>query len=105
MSCDSTWPNEIAAQYTTHDLQPHVILANMKTIAITMDEDTLKRIDGLTAAGNTGNRSRIIREAVREYLLRVERAAEEEREREVFRKHRSKLARQAAALVKEQAKP
>jgi len=47
----------------------------------------------------------VIREAVREYLARVERSAEEEKEKEIFKRHRSRLARQAAALVKEQAKP
>lgn len=78
----------------------------MKTIAITIEEDILERIDRLNASRqDTSNRSRIIRDAVREYLLRVERLAEEEREREIFRKHRGRLARQAAALVKEQAKP
>ena len=77
----------------------------MKTIAITIEDDILERIDRLSAATqNTSNRSRIIREAVREYLTRVERLAEEERERQIFRKHRGRLARQAAALVKEQAK-
>ena len=65
----------------------------------------MERIDRISAATqNTSNRSRIIREAVREYLTRVERLAEEEREKEIFRKHRGRLARQAAALVKEQAK-
>ena len=78
----------------------------MKTIAITIEEDILERIDRLDASRqNTSNRSRIIREAVREYLTRVERLAEEEREKKIFRKHRGRLARQAAALVKEQAKP
>ena len=77
----------------------------MKTIAITIEEDLLNGIDRLTKEQGRSNRSRVIREAVREYLLRVERLTEEEREREVFRRHRGKLARQAAALVKEQAKP
>jgi len=77
----------------------------MKTIAITIEEDTLDRIDRLSVSRhNRSNRSGIIRLAVREYLTRVERLAEEEREKEIFRKHRGQLARQAAALVKEQAK-
>ena len=78
----------------------------MRTIAITIEEDVVDRIDRLVAGrgGAGGNRSRVIREAVREYLLRVERAGEEEREKEIFKRHRSRLARQAAALVKEQAK-
>ena len=82
-----------------------VILHNMKTIAITIDDDMLSRIDRVAEdrQGAT-NRSRVIRDAVGEYLSRVERMAEEEREREIFRKHKGKLAREAAALVKEQAK-
>jgi metal-responsive CopG/Arc/MetJ family transcriptional regulator len=79
---------------------------NMKTIAITIDEDILDRIDRLVASGDgPGNRSRVIREAVREYLTQIERVAEEAREREIFRRNRKKLATQAAALVKEQARP
>jgi len=78
----------------------------MKTIAITIDEAMLDRVDRLAGhRGDTPNRSKIIRAAVAEYLARIERAAEEEREREVFRQHRGRLRRQAAALVKEQAKP
>ncbi len=79
----------------------------MKTIAITIDEDLLQRIDRLVAenliAGH--NRSRIIRQAIQEFVARLERLAEEERERAIFRRHRQRLARQAAALVREQAKP
>ena len=78
----------------------------MKTIAITIDEHTLHRIDHFVAAGGatSRNRSQIIRQAVQEYLERRERLAEEEREREIFQRHRQRLARQAAALVKEQAR-
>jgi metal-responsive CopG/Arc/MetJ family transcriptional regulator len=77
----------------------------MKTIAITIEDDMLDRIDRVAATRRgSSNRSRVIREALREYLLRVERLAEEEREREIFRRHKGKLARQALALVKEQAK-
>ncbi len=78
----------------------------MKTIAITIDDDILDRIDSLMERlPQRTNRSKIIREAVREYLVRVERTREEEREREIFRKNRKLLARQAEVLVKEQAKP
>jgi len=78
----------------------------MKTIAITIDDDILDRIDHLMERlPERTNRSKIIREAVREYLVRVERTHEEEREREIFRKNRKLLERQAEVLVKEQAKP
>ena len=65
----------------------------------------LKAIDRLAQGEGSSNRSRVIREALREYLLRVERLEEEVRETEIFRRHRGQLARQAAALLKEQAKP
>jgi metal-responsive CopG/Arc/MetJ family transcriptional regulator len=79
----------------------------MKTIAITIEEDILDRIDRIAGRDRThgNNRSHFIREAVRHYLERIERETEEEREREIFRRHRGRLARQAAALIKEQAKP
>jgi len=78
----------------------------MKTIAITIDEAMLARLDRLSGdRGGSSNRSKIIRAAVAEHLARIERAAEEERERDVFRRHRGRIRRQAAALVKEQAKP
>jgi metal-responsive CopG/Arc/MetJ family transcriptional regulator len=78
----------------------------MKTIAITIEEDILERIDRLAGKHGSGsrNRSQVIRTAVREYLTRSERLADEEREGEILRKNRGRLARQAAALVKEQAK-
>jgi metal-responsive CopG/Arc/MetJ family transcriptional regulator len=75
----------------------------MKTIAITISDDDLKRIDRLTEEVSR-NRSDLIREAVRQYLARIEGLAEAEREARIFKKHRSRLARQAAALVKEQAR-
>jgi metal-responsive CopG/Arc/MetJ family transcriptional regulator len=66
----------------------------------------LTRVDRLSGyRGGASNRSKIIRAAVAEYLTRIERTAEEERERDVFRRHRGRIRRQAAALVKEQAKP
>lgn len=75
-------------------------MPNMKTIAVTIDEGTLERVDRL---GGGRNRSRVIRDAVREYVARQERAAEEEREAAVIRRHRGRLARQAQALVRAQA--
>jgi metal-responsive CopG/Arc/MetJ family transcriptional regulator len=73
----------------------------MKTIAITIDEDTLSRVDRIGGR----NRSRVIREAVQEHLTRLERLADEQREADVVRRHRGRLARQARALVRGQAKP
>ena len=77
----------------------------MKTIAFTIEEHLLERIDRLAARKTTAttNRSQILRLAVAEFLAERERLEEEEREREIFRRHRDKLAKQAAALVQEQA--
>jgi metal-responsive CopG/Arc/MetJ family transcriptional regulator len=77
----------------------------MKTIAVTIDEPTLERMDRLVSTRPRGNRSAMIRVAIQDYVTRLERAVEEEHERGVFQRHRKRLDRQAAALVKEQAKP
>jgi metal-responsive CopG/Arc/MetJ family transcriptional regulator len=79
----------------------------MKTIAMTIDEPTLKRIDRLMSSNSVPwkSRSEVIRHAVQQFVARLERATEEEREREIFRRHGARLNRQAAALIKEQAKP
>jgi hypothetical protein len=76
----------------------------VKTIATTIEEETLDRVAAGTRPTAASNRSKVIRTAVRDYLARLERAAEEEREREILKRHARRLARQAAALVKEQAK-
>jgi metal-responsive CopG/Arc/MetJ family transcriptional regulator len=84
-----------------------MMLDNMKTIAITIEEDILQRIDQAAGKpkGTPVNRSQFIREAVRDYLSRMEKTVEEEREREIFRRNRRRLYQQAVALIKEQAKP
>ncbi len=80
---------------------------NMRTIAITIEEPMLERVDRLASGSGQKrrNRSQIIREAVREYVSRVERHAQEEHEAAIVRRHRVQLARQARALVRAQAKP
>jgi metal-responsive CopG/Arc/MetJ family transcriptional regulator len=76
----------------------------MKTIAITIDDLTLTRVDRLIGDGGRRNRSRVIRQAVQEYVSRLERASEDEREAAIVRRHRVRLAREAGALVRRQAK-
>jgi predicted transcriptional regulator len=80
---------------------------NMRTIAITIEEDVLERVDRLAGRGNRAgrNRSHVIRQAVREYVSRLEHVAEAQREAAILRRHRSSLAQQARALVRQQAKP
>jgi len=81
------------------------MIPNMKTIAITIDSATLDRVDRLAGRRpGRANRSRVIRQAVQEYVARLERAVEDERETAVIRRHRGRLAQQAGALVREQAK-
>ena len=75
----------------------------MKTIAITIDEPTLRQIDEL-AKRREMNRSEVIREAAQGYIAEKEAESEEERERKIFRRHKNKLKKQAAALIQEQAK-
>lgn len=79
----------------------------MKTIAISIDDATLQRLDSIIKGNSASWRSRseVIRQAVQQFVEALERRAEEERESEIFRRHASRLNRQAAALVKEQAKP
>jgi len=72
----------------------------MKTIAITIDESLLARMDRLGG----GNRSLMVREAVAQYIVRKEREAAETEEDGVIRRHRRRLAREAMALVKAQAR-
>ena len=80
--------------------------SNMKTIAITIEEAALERLDRLAqiGRGKRRNRSEVIRRAVREYIARLEREAQEEHDREVIRRHHRLLNRQAAALIRDQAK-
>ena len=77
----------------------------MKTIAITIDDDTFERIARLSAGGGMAgkNRSQLVREAVKDYVTRLEQAAGEAREATIVRRHRGRLARQAAAAIKTQA--
>jgi metal-responsive CopG/Arc/MetJ family transcriptional regulator len=77
----------------------------MKTIAITIDEDTLASVDRLVERRAGKNRSQLIRQAVADYISRLERLAEDQREDLILRRHRGRLARQTSALVRAQAKP
>ena len=83
------------------------MIYNMKTISITVDQDILARLDRLAGKGSKqrSNRSSMVRDAMREYVSRIERQVEEEREREVFRQQRTRLEKEAIALVREQATP
>ena len=76
----------------------------MKTIAITVDEETLELIDKLHGSSSEfRSRSALIRAAIREYAARVHKRLEEERERELVHKNKDLLDKQLKALVEEQA--
>jgi metal-responsive CopG/Arc/MetJ family transcriptional regulator len=78
----------------------------MKTIAISIDEDTIELIDKVVRkSAQTTNRSRVIRAAVKEFVAKELQRDRETCEREIFKKHRARLERQARALISEQAKP
>jgi metal-responsive CopG/Arc/MetJ family transcriptional regulator len=77
----------------------------MKTIAISIDEATLKLLDELTdPSSRQRSRSALVRTALREFTEREHSKEVEAKEAEVFRKHRKRLARQARALIAEQAR-
>ena len=81
------------------------IISNMKTIAVTVDEATLKVLDELTdASPRLRSRSAVVRTALREFAERERCREIEAKEGEVFRKHRKRLARQARILISEQAR-
>jgi len=75
----------------------------MKTIAITIDEETLGLLETLCSSRRFCSRSALIREAIRAYLAHEFRRRVEARERQVIRKNKRSLDRQLRALVKEQA--
>jgi metal-responsive CopG/Arc/MetJ family transcriptional regulator len=80
----------------------------VKTIAISIDEPTLRSIDRFVRGqGGSGRRSRseVVRRALQEFLARHEQIASEEREREIWQRHAKRIARQAKALIAEQAEP
>ncbi|HVO27685.1 MAG TPA: ribbon-helix-helix domain-containing protein [Candidatus Margulisiibacteriota bacterium] len=80
------------------------IVANMKTIAISIDEPTLKLLDEVAAPGRR-SRSAAVRAAIRAFAEQRQQHEVETREREILRRNRRRLARQARALVTEQARP
>ncbi|MXW00574.1 MAG: ribbon-helix-helix protein, CopG family [Holophagales bacterium] len=76
----------------------------MRTIAVTIDEATLDRVDELTASSDRySSRSALVRAALSGYVARERRRREEDRERRIIREHKEALADELTALVAEQA--
>lgn len=81
-------------------------MPNMKTIAVTVDDATLSLLDELTAGEpRRRTRSALVRAALKEFAERERRRVIEEREREIFRRNRRQLAREARLLIEAQARP
>ena len=83
------------------------MMTNMKSIAITIGEDLLRKMDHLLDQPDCRwkSRSELVRKAILGYLSQLEKSLEEQRERAIFKSHRATLKRQAEALVREQARP
>jgi hypothetical protein len=75
----------------------------MKTIAMTIDETTLNLLDELaTSFSRHRSRSASVRISVREFAERKRK--NEAHESDILHKHKKLLARQAQALIAEQAR-
>jgi Arc/MetJ-type ribon-helix-helix transcriptional regulator len=82
------------------------IMSNMKTIAITIDDGTLKLLDQLVEkSGRARSRSALVRTALREFAERARNREIEAHEGRILTEHRKRLAREAAALIQAQARP
>ncbi len=78
----------------------------MKTIAITIDEETLGLIDRLHRSSRRfRSRSALVRAAIRAYAVQERERRSRARETQVIRENKRLLDRQLRALVKEQATP
>ena len=85
----------------------------MKTIAVSIDESTLQRLDRRVKCGSRqrtrnakgSNRSQLVRAALRLYLDRTERGEQDARDADAYARHRRRLDEQLDALVAEQDLP
>lgn len=78
----------------------------MKTIAITIDDETLGLIDELHRSSRRfRSRSALVRAAIRAYASLERERRSRERELRVIRENKALLDRQLKAMVKEQATP
>ena len=77
----------------------------MKTIAITIEEPMLRRLDSIAGEETTGtpNRSRIVRQALADFIARRDKAACEAAEWARWAPYVDEINRQAALLVADQA--
>jgi len=71
--------------------------------SVTLAEETVAAIDEMATAGK--NRSRIIEEAVNEYLERRERELRDRRDLEILNRHAERLNREVEDILAYQAEP
>lgn len=76
----------------------------MKTIAITIEPETLLALDRFRAAQGKRSRSACVREALKAYLAAERRRQEDARDAAAYARMGNRLGRQLAALVHDQAK-
>ncbi len=76
----------------------------MKTVAVTLDQASFDALDRMASRAGRRSRSAVVREAVLALSEATLKAQREERERQIFRAHRTKIGRQARALIKAQAR-
>lgn len=71
--------------------------------SVTLSEETVQAIEDVVGPG--ANRSRVIEEAVNEYLERRRREARDRREIEILNRHADRLNREAEDVLAYQAEP
>jgi hypothetical protein len=81
----------------------------MITIAVSIGAEQVRALERVRrqqrkVLGKATSRSHLVRLAVDAYLRRLAREEQEERDREVYARHKRSLARQARALVDAQAR-
>jgi metal-responsive CopG/Arc/MetJ family transcriptional regulator len=79
----------------------------MRTIAISIDEESLAAIDRLARVSRGGktrvNRSEVIRRAIQEFVARQRKRSREAADRRALSRNREQIERQVRALVSERA--
>lgn len=75
----------------------------MRTIAISIDDGTVQRLDALASASAGVSRSSLVREALGLYLRERDRLAADAQDRAGYGADREALAREEAALIDDQA--
>lgn len=71
--------------------------------SVTLEEETVQAIDEIAGAG--GNRSRVIEEAVTEYLLRRNRELRDARDLEILNRNAERLNREVEDVLTYQVEP